>query len=154
MDTAATRTSTGSNTTRTRAPVRAATVCALAASAVNLLLWGTGRAAGASFVVDPGLGEPNLEVGGLKVVTTTLLPLAAGALVLALAARRSGRWVAAVGTLGVVAALASAAGPLHGGHDTTTGVLLATMHLVAAAAFVVAAAGFRGRQQAGDGGPA
>lgn len=154
MDTTATRISTRANTTLTRAPLRAATVCALAASGINLLLWATGRAAGASFVVDPGLGEPNLEVGGLKVVATTLLPLAAGALVLALAARRSGRWVVAVGVLGVMVALASAAGPLHGAHDTTTGVLLATMHLVTAAAFVVAAAGCRGRQQAGDGGRA
>lgn len=146
MDTAAMTTSAPTNTTaRKRSVLRATTVCALAAIGVNLVLWGIGRAAGASFVVDPALGDPNVEVGGLKVVVTTLLPFAVGALLLALAARRSRRWVVGVGVVGAAFAVASAAGPLDGGHDTTTGVLLATMHLTTGAAFVVAATRVRVR---------
>jgi protein-S-isoprenylcysteine O-methyltransferase Ste14 len=140
MDTAAMTTSQPTNSTaRRRSILPATTVCALTATGVNLVLRGIGRAAGASFMVDPALGDPNVEVGGLKVVVTTLLPFAAGVLLLALVARRSSRWVAAGGVVGVAVAVASAAGPLAGGHDTTTGVLLATMHLTTGAAFVVAA---------------
>ena len=113
-------------------------------------MWGIGQAAGASFVVDPGLGDPNLEVGGLKVVATTLLPFAVGALLLALAARRSRSWTNGVGVAGVAFAVASAAGPLDGGHDTATGVLLATMHLTTGAAFLVVAMRIRGREHAED----
>ena len=138
-------------TTRKRSNFRAATVCALAASGVNVVLWGIGRAAGASFLVDPALGDPNVEVGGLKVVATTVVPFAVGVLLLALAARRSRRWVVAVGVVGAAFAVGSAAGPLDGGHDTATGVLLATMHLTTGAAFVVAATRFRGQQVAPGG---
>ncbi|QBI18489.1 hypothetical protein ER308_02175 [Egibacter rhizosphaerae] len=102
-------------------------------------LWAIGGAADASFVVDPAIGEPDLEVGVVKVLLTTLLPFAAGAALLALAARRSRRWVTMLATVGGVVAVASAAGPLAGGHDTATGVLLATMHVTTGAAFVVAA---------------
>ncbi len=99
MDTAAMTTPPPTNTTaRERSVRRPATVCALAAIGVNLVPWGVGRAAGASFVVDPALGDPNVEVGGLRVVVTTLLPSAVGALLLALAARRSRRWLVGVGS--------------------------------------------------------
>ena len=152
MHTAAMSIATETKTTaRKRSVLRATTVCALAATVVNLVLWGIGRAAGASFVVDPALGDPNVEVGGLKVVVTTLLPFAVGVLLLALAAQRSRRWVVGVGMAGAAFALASAAGPLDGGHDTATGVLLATMHLTTGAAFVVAATRFRVLQEAKDG---
>ena len=74
---------------RNRAVIRATTVGAVAATVVNVMLWGIGRAADASFVVDPALGDPNLEVGVVKVILTTLLPFAVGAALLELAARRS-----------------------------------------------------------------
>jgi hypothetical protein len=152
MDTAIMSTATEANTTaRKRSVLRATTVCALAAVGVNLVLWGIGRAAGASFLVDPALGDPNVEVGALKVVVTTVLPFAVGVLLLALAARRSRRWVIRVGVVGAAFALASAAGPVDGGHDTATGVLLATMHLTTGAAFVVAATRFGRRQEAPGG---
>lgn len=152
MHTAATSIAAEANTTaRKRSVLRATTVCALAATLVNLVLWGIGRAVGASFVVDPALGDANVEVGALKVVVTTVLPFAVGVLLVALAARRSRRWVIGVGAVGAVFALGSAAGPLDGGHDTTTGVLLATMHLTTGAAFVVAATRFRGQQVAPGG---
>jgi hypothetical protein len=144
MYTEALPTSTRTDSTlRTRSALRATMVCALAVTGVNLVLWGACLAAGASFVVDPALGHPNLEVGGLKVVMTTLLPFAGGMLLVARAARRSLRLVTAVVLVGGVFALASAAGPLAGAHDSTTGALLATMHLTAGAAFVTAAVRWR-----------
>lgn len=154
MDTTAMTTAAATDTTaRKRSVLRVTTVGALVVTGVNLLLWAIGRAAGASFVVDPALGDPNLEVGGLKVVATTLLPFAVGALLLALAARRSRRWAIGMGIVGAVFAVASAAGPLDGGHDTTTGVLLAMMHLTTGTAFVVAATRVRVRSDAmGDAG--
>ena len=140
MDTASTTTSSPTtNAPRTRAVVRAATLSAVAATVVNVALWGIGRAAGAGFVVDPALGDPDLQVGVLKVVLTTLLPFTVGAALLVLTARRSRRWVAMLAAVASVFAVASAAGPLAGGHDTGTSVLLATMHVTTGAAFVVAA---------------
>ncbi len=130
---------------RTRAVVRATTVGALAATVVNLMLWWVGRAADASFVVDPALGDPNLEVGVVKVILTTLVPFAAGAALLALAASRSPRWVTVLVVVAGVVAVVSAGGPLDGGHDTATRVLLATMHVTTGAAFVVAATRIRSR---------
>jgi hypothetical protein len=151
MDTRARKTSTPTKPMARERPVLpAAAVGALAALGINLALWGIGQAAGASFVVDPGLGDSNLEVGGLKVVATTLLPFAVGALLLALAARRSRSWTNRVGVAGVAFAVASAAGPLDGGHDTATGVLLATMHLTTGAAFLLVAMRIRGREHAED----
>jgi hypothetical protein len=152
MNTAALTTSAPTNTSaRERSIHQATTVCALAAIGINLVLWGIGRATGASFVVDPALGDPNVEVGGLKVAVTTLLPFVVGALLLALAARRSRRWVVGVGVVGAAFAVASAAGPLDGAHDTTTAVLLATMHLTTGAAFVVAVTRVRLRAEAKGG---
>lgn len=150
MDTTATATDATRTASGGRSTLRAATVGALVATVVNLAKWAIGRAAGAGFVVDPALGDPNLEVGALKVVVTTLLPFAVGALLLAVAARQSGRWVLGVASVGAAVAVSSAVGPLVGGHDTATSVLLATMHLTTGAAFVVVATRVRGRGEAGD----
>lgn len=150
MGTASTITSSRtSNAPRDCAVIRAAAVGAVAATAVNVTLWGIGRAAGASFVVDPGLGEPNLEVGVVKVIFTTLVPFAVGAAMLALVARRSRRWIVMVAIAASAFAVMTAAGPLYGGHDNATGTLLAAMHMTTGAAFVVVAtraAGERRRQ--------
>lgn len=149
MNTTSTPTTT---TTRKGSIFLTPTVCALVASGINLLLWSIGRVAGAAMVVDPALGEPSLKVDGPKVVVTTLIPFAIGTLLLALAARRSRSWVVAVAWVGAALAVASAIGPVAGGHDTTTGVLLATMHLTTGVAFVVAATKFNGRNEANGGG--
>jgi hypothetical protein len=125
--------------------LRATTIGAVAATVANLALWGIGRAADASLVVDPWLGDPNVQVDALKVVLTTLAPFAAGAGLLALAVRRSLRWVTVVMIVAGVFAVGSAAGPLDGGHDTTTGALLAAMHVTTGTAFVLAAASVRAR---------
>ena len=117
---------------------KAATGAAVA-TIVNAALWAGGRAADVSFSVSPPAGDP-LQVGVVLVVLTTLLTFAVGSGLLALAARRSRRWVRAVLVAAVLLAVVSAAGgPLPAAADVATGVLLAVMHLVTGAAFVVTA---------------
>jgi peptidoglycan/LPS O-acetylase OafA/YrhL len=82
------------------------------------------------------------------VVLTTLLTFAVGS-VLALAARRSRRWRRVVMAAAAVFAVVSAGGPLSAVHDTATGALLATMHLLTGAVFVATAA--RAVPRVGDG---
>jgi peptidoglycan/LPS O-acetylase OafA/YrhL len=79
------------------------------------------------------------QVGIVSIVLTTLLAFAVGSVLLALAARRSRRWVRAVLTAAAVFAVVSAGAPLSAAQDTATGVLLATMHLVTGAAFLITA---------------
>ena len=140
----ATTSSPASNAPQNRSVVRATTLGALAATVLNVALWGIGRAVNASFLVDPALGAPNLQVGVVKVILTTLLPFALGAALLALAARRSRRRITTLAVAAGVLAVVSAAGPLAGAHDTATGLLLATMHVTTGAAFVGAATRIRG----------
>jgi hypothetical protein len=79
------------------------------------------------------------QVGIVSIVLTTLLAFAVGSGLLALAARRSRRWVRAVLTAAALVAVVSAGAPLSAAQDTATGVLLATMHLVTGAAFLITA---------------
>jgi hypothetical protein len=79
------------------------------------------------------------QVGIVMIVLTTLLAFAVGSGLFALAARRSRRWVRAVLTAAAVFAVVSAGAPLSAAQDTATGVLLATMHLVTGAAFLITA---------------
>jgi hypothetical protein len=111
-------------------------VGAVAATLVNAALWTAGRAADVSFSVSSAFMT---QVGIVSVVVTTLLAFAVGSGLLALAARRSRRWVRAVIVAAALVALVSAGAPLSAAHDTTTGVLLATMHLVTGAAFLITA---------------
>jgi hypothetical protein len=107
---------------------------------VNAALWAGGRAADVSFSVSPPLGDTATQVGVVLVVLTTLLTFAVGSGLLALAARRSRRWVRAVLVAAALLAVVSAAGgPLPAAADLATGVLLAAMHLVTGAAFLVTA---------------
>jgi hypothetical protein len=109
---------------------------AAAATLVNAALWAVGRAADVSFTVSSPLVT---EVGIILVVLTTLLAFAVGSGLLALAARRSRRWVRAVLVAATLVAVVSAGAPLSVAEDTVTGVLLAMMHLVTGAAFLVTA---------------
>jgi hypothetical protein len=110
---------------------------AAGATLVNAALWAGGRAADVSFLVSPPAGDP-FQVGVVLVVLTTLLAFAVGSGLLALAARRSRRWVRAVLVAAALLAVVSAAGgPLPAADDLATGVLLAAMHLVTGAAFLV-----------------
>jgi hypothetical protein len=138
MGSASTMTSTTLDTTRSRSLRREAAIGAVAAAAANAAIWAAGRAADVSFLVSPVIG-PTIQVGILLVVLTTLIAFAAGMGLFALAARRSDRWARAVLVAGVLFAVASTAGPLSTAEDTSTGVLLASMHLLTGAAFAVTA---------------
>ena len=109
---------------------------AAAATLVNAALWTGGRAAGVSFTVSSAFMT---QVGIVAVVLTTLLTFAVGSGRLALAARRSRRWVRAVLIAAALIAVVSAGAPLFAAQDTATGVLLATMHLVTGATFLITA---------------
>ena len=95
-----------------------------------------GRAAGVSFAVSSPLVT---QVGIVFVVLTTLLAFAVGSGLLALAVRRSRGWVRAVLIAAAMVAVVSAGAALSVAQDTATGVLLATMHLVTGAAFLITA---------------
>ena len=124
---------------QSRSLLQGAAVGASVATLVNAALWAGGRAADVSFSVNPATGDTATEVGIGAVVLTTLLTFAVGSGLLALAARRSRRWVRAVLVAAALVAVVSAAGPLSTAHDTATGVLLAAMHLVTGAAFLLTA---------------
>lgn len=110
---------------------------AAVATIVNAALWAGGRAADVSFLVSPPAGDP-FQVGVVMVILATLLAFAVGSGLLALAARRSRRWVRAVLVAATLLAVVSAAGgPLLAADDFAAGVLLAAMHIVTGAAFLV-----------------
>ena len=124
---------------QSRSLLQRSTAGAAAATLVNAALWAGGRAADVSFTVSSALVT---QVGIVLVVLTTLLTFAVGSGLLALAARRSRRWVRAVLVAAALVAVVSAGAPLSAAQDTATGVLLATMHLVTGAAFLVTAWGW------------
>jgi len=118
----------------------------VAATAVNLGLYAVGRWTYATLRVDPGAGSPNHLIIPGDVAWKTAVPLAAGALVLALVARRSRRWVAVLTVAGAVVAAVSMPFVFMNAHDAVTGVLLASMHATTALAYVVI--GSRARKSA------
>ena len=126
-----------------RRELRFAVTVVLAATAVNLGLYAIGRLAGATLRLDPAVGPANHQITAPDVAWKTLVPLAAGELVLLLARRRSTRWLTAVTVVGVVVALGTGAVPPLGAHDPLTGVLLAGMHTVPGVAIVLVAAALR-----------
>ena len=139
MGTASTIASTNLDTPRSRFLRHEAVIGAVAATATNVAVWAAGRAADVSFLVIPLGGKATIQVGIVAVVLTTLIAFAAGTVLLALAARRSDRWARAVLAAGVLFAVVSTSGPLSTAEDTSTGVLLAAMHLVTGAAFAITA---------------
>ena len=119
---------------RNRSLLPAAAAGAAVATLVNSALWAGGRAADVSFGVE---SDYMTEVGIVPIVLTTLLMFAVGSGLLALAARRSRRWVRAVLVAAAVVAVVSAPAPLSVAQDTAAGVLLASMHLATGAIFLV-----------------
>jgi hypothetical protein len=109
----------------------------VAATAVNLGLYAVGRWTDATLRIDPGAGAPNHLIIPVDVAWKTAVPLAAGALVLALVARRSRRWVSALTVAGAAVAAVSIPFVFMNAHDAVTGVLLASMHTAGAVAYVV-----------------
>jgi hypothetical protein len=121
---------------QSRSLLRVSAVGAAGATLINAALWVGGRAAGVSFAVSSAFMT---QVGIVSIVLTTLIAFAVGSGLLALAARRSRRWVRAVLIAAAVFAVVSAGAPLSAAQDTATGVLLATMHLVTGGAFLITA---------------
>jgi hypothetical protein len=116
-----------------RSLLQASAIGAAAATLINAALWAGGRATDLSFIVSSAFMT---QVGIIAIVLTTLLAFAVGSGLLALAARRSRRWVRALLVAAALFAMVSAGAPLAAAQDTATGVLLATMHLVTDAAFL------------------
>ena len=139
MGTPSTITSTDLDATRSRSLRHEAALGAVAATAANVTVWVAGRAADVSFLVTPLGGKTATEVGIVPVVLTTLIAFAVGTGLFALAARRSDSWARVVLATGVLVAVVSASGPLSTAEDTSTGVLLAAMHLLTGAAFAITA---------------
>jgi hypothetical protein len=125
-------------TIQTRSLFSIAATGAVVASLVNAAIWAAGRAADVSFSASPPVGS-SMQVGLGLIVPTTLLMFGIGAGLLALASRRSSAWVRAVVIAAAVFALISISGPLSTADDTASGVLLALMHVVTGAAFLVTA---------------
>ncbi|HEX6196674.1 MAG TPA: DUF6069 family protein, partial [Jiangellaceae bacterium] len=133
------RSSTVDSTSRSFSERRVAAIGAAVATVANVALWAGGRAADVGFLVNPVVGDP-FQVGVVLVILTTVLMFAVGWAVLALAARRSRRWVRAVlVTAAAVAVVSALGGPLPTADDTATGMLLAAMHLITGAVFVATA---------------
>ena len=139
MGTASTITPTNLHTPRSRSLRHEAVIGAVAATATNVAVWAAGRAADVSFLVIPLGGKATTQVGIVAVVLTTLIAFAVGTGLFALAARRSDRWARTVLAAGVLFAVVSTIGPLSTAEDTSTGALLAAMHLVTGAAFAITA---------------
>jgi hypothetical protein len=121
---------------RSRSLLWGSAVGAVAATLINAALWAGGRAADVTFAVSSAFMT---QVGIVSIVLTTVIAFAVGSGLLALAARRSRRWVRAVLTAAAVFAVVSAGAPLYAAQDTATGVLLATMHLVTGGVFLITA---------------
>lgn len=110
--------------------------CTVVATAMSVALYAIGRGVGAALRVDPGLGEPDHLII-VDVVWKTAVPLALGAVVLVLIARRSRRWTTIAIVAGAVVAAMSGPFVFTGAHDTSTGVLLSSMHAIGGLTCVV-----------------
>lgn len=114
-----------------------AVVVTATATALNVGCCLLARALGATLLLDPAAGPSNHLVTGFDVAWKTFVPVAAGALVVWLAARRSRRWATGVIVLGGVLAALSTPLPVLGAHDPLTATMLSALHVVAGAAFVL-----------------
>lgn len=108
--------------------------------AVNAAVYAAGRAAGVDFVVTSGAEELTVPYG--QIALMSFVPVVVGGFVLRIAWRRA-RLVEAVA---VIVTVLSLGGPLTMASDAGTGLTLAAMHLVVAAAFLVAAEQAGGRR--------
>lgn len=142
-----------STTSTTRPGVRAAApsrssfvVGGLVAALVNAGLWLAGRAADVTFLAHTAFGE--MTVGILEILLGTVVMFAVGAGLLVWAIRRSPAWARAVLVSAALFAVLSAVGPLTLAEDTSSGALLAAMHLATGAAFLATASRARGSVEA------
>ena len=140
-------TSTTSPHVAVSAPSRArAVVGATVALLINTGIWIAGRAADVSFLVESPVGD--MRVGLLEVILGTAIGFAIGFGMLTWAARRSHTLARRVLVTAVAVTVLSTLGPLTTAHETSSGALLAAMHLVTGAAFIAALSG-TGRRAGG-----
>lgn len=115
---------------------RGGIIGAAAAAAGNLAIYGVGRAADVAFLVPTWGGGPAMHVTAVHVALSSILPLFLGTAVAVAASRRG--WLRPIAAAAAVVAVLSLGGPLSLDADTATKVLLASMHVVAGVAFVLA----------------
>lgn len=126
---------------------RTGSVGAAAAAAINLVVYGIGRAFEVAFLVPTWGGGAPSDITPLHVVMTSIVPFMAGTALAAATARRGG--LRLVATAGAALALLLAGGPLSMEIDSATKLLLASMHVVEGLAFLLALERAR-RQQVRD----
>lgn len=117
-----------------RAGLRALALAAVAAAAVDLVVYAVGTSTGASMTVE---GTP-YTIDAVAVAVASAVPVLIGGVVVLLLARR---WPALPGRAawaGLAFGVVSAASPLLGASDTGTGLTLAAMHVVVGAAWLLA----------------
>lgn len=108
-------------------------VAAVAAFAANLIVFWIASAADVSFDVD----SPQ-PIGALTVAMFTIIPIALGALVVALIARRAPGFQRFAAWAGLVFALVTTAGSFSAAGDTATALTLSVMHVVVGVAWFFA----------------
>lgn len=123
---------------RRRSVWRTGAVAAAVAASVNIAFWLLGRGLDLRFVVPGRDGGSPIDVGLFAVLATTVVPIAVGTALFAGALRRGRRWPQRLLWAAAVAAVGSLAMPLSADADGGTTAMLAAMHVVAGATFVVA----------------
>lgn len=113
-------------------------VAAGVAASMNIAIWLLGRGFDVRFVVPGRDGGSPIDVELFAVLASTVVPIAVGTALFAGALRRGRRWPRRVLWAAAVVAVGSLAMPLSADADGATTALLAAMHVVAGATFVVA----------------
>lgn len=123
--------------TRRRSILRLGLVAAVVAAGVNLAVYGLAKMTGASFLVSFGAGEDPFTIDAVQVALTTIVPLVV-ATALAAVIRRSPVLLRGLRITAGLLTLASIGGPLSLEAESGAVTALATMHVVAGAAFLTA----------------
>jgi hypothetical protein len=118
---------------------RIAPIGILLATTVNLGLYTVGRAVDASMLMEEAYGTPAHQIRFLDVALKTLIPLVFGVATVSLVARRWRRRVDMVTVAGAAIGILSGIPAALRAHDSTTGVLIASMHTVAGVTFLIIA---------------
>ena len=108
------------------------------ATVVNLVIHTAGKATGVSFVVAFSAGDKTMHITAAHVAALTVVPLLIATALAAVASRRSMATLRAVQIVAGVVAVVSLVGPLSLTAELGAKVALASMHVVASAAFVLA----------------
>jgi len=96
---------------------------------VNLALFGVGHLLDLDFAVEPPGGE-QVTITAVPIVMMTAVPLVLAGLLLALVGPGSAKAWTVLAWVGLAVGVLTVVGPLDAAVETSTGVLLALMHLV------------------------